>query len=147
MDSLGTSLLGFLALGALCQAALLVWLGVSGRRLARRVQELQGRMERDLRPALDDVNRIAKNVAEVSEIAAQQIRRVDEMVAVSMDRAEQTRDQIQLALRRPLGRLLDVAALLKGVRRGVRVYRQLGGLQAQGKGAARRYQDDEHLFI
>ena len=33
------------------------------------------------------------------------------------------------------------------IRRGLEVYRQLGGSEAQTKGASRRYADDEHLFI
>jgi len=40
-----------------------------------------------------------------------------------------------------------VGALLKGFRRGLSVYRQLGGLEDQAGGGPRRYRDDEHLFI
>jgi hypothetical protein len=49
---------------------------------------------------------------------------------------------------RPLGPLMDVAAFLKGIRRGLQVYKTLRGHDARERAPLPRYQDeDEHLFI
>ena len=48
---------------------------------------------------------------------------------------------------RERGHVADLMAVLKGVRHGIEGYRQLGGVRREQRGAARRYQDDEHLFI
>jgi hypothetical protein len=54
---------------------------------------------------------------------------------------------VQKMVLKPLGALTDVIALLRGVRHGIDVYRQLGSAHREQRGAARRYQDDEHLLI
>jgi hypothetical protein len=65
-----------------------------------------------------------------------------------MERLELAREQVRGRVARPMSSLADVGALLKGFRKGLSVYRQLGGLEEQAAGgSARRYRDDEHLFI
>jgi hypothetical protein len=76
-----------------------------------------------------------------------QARRVEEMVGLTMERLDLARAQVRGRVARPMASLADVGALLKGFRRGLSVYRQLGGLEDQAGGGPRRYRDDEHLFI
>lgn len=147
MDSWGMLFLGFIALGSLVQAFVLIGMALGGFRLVRRVQQMQGRAERELQPAVDSLSRVARNAAEVSELATVQARRLEELVTGARERVEDAREHVGQALRRPLGSLADLAALVKGLRRGLRVYRQLGGVEAKAQGATRRYRDDEHLFI
>ena len=142
-----TILLAVLALSALTQAGLLVGLAVGGRRLSRRVQELQVRVEGELQPAVESLARISRSVAEVTDMAVLQARRVEGAVASTLERIEDARGHFRRALRGPAGMLGDVAAVLRGFRRGLDVYGQLGGLKAHSRGKARRYKDDEHLFI
>jgi hypothetical protein len=147
MESLGLVFLGLIALASLVQGLFLVGLGWGGLKLMRRIEELQGRVERELRPALASVSRITRNVSEVTEVASAQVQRVEALVDHTVGRVEETRAQMRAAMSVPLGGLAEVSALLKGFRRGLEVYQRLGGLEAQGRGAGRQYRDDEHLFI
>lgn len=144
---LGLLFLGVIALSSLVQGLFLVRLGWGGLKLMRRVQELQGRVENELRPALDSVSRITRNVSEVSEVASVQVQRVEALVDHTLERVQETKEQVREALSVPLGGLVEVSALLKGFRRGLDVYQRLGGLEAQTRGTTRRYAEDEHLFI
>jgi hypothetical protein len=147
MDSVGLVFLGVIALSSLVQGAFLVLLGIGGLRLARRLGELQKSVDREFRPALDNLSRVTQNLATVSEIATDQAQRVEVLVNDTVARIEDTRVQVQRAVLRPLDSLRDVGAILKGVRRGIDVYQRLGRLQPQRQGASRRYGEDEHLFI
>jgi hypothetical protein len=147
MDSLGLVFLGVIAFASLVQGAFLVGLAVGGRRIARRMGEIQKSVESEIRPAIDDVSRLARNLASVSEIATEQAERLESVVAHTVERAEGVRSHVREAVGRPLDSFRDVSAVLKGFRRGLDVYQRLGGLAAQRRGATRRYAEDEHLFI
>jgi hypothetical protein len=140
-------LLAVIGLSAVVQAVLLVALAVGGRRVSRRVEELQVRLQDELQPAVESLTRISRSVAEVTDLAVLQARRVESAVADTMGRIDDARGHLRRTLRRPAGMMGDVAALLRGFRRGLDVYGQLGRLKAHSRGKARRYQDDEHLFI
>jgi len=142
-----TVLLAVIALSSLVQGAILLGLAWGGRRLARRVDELQGRVDRDIRPALDSLTRVSRNLAERSDLAVVQVRRLEGFLGDAFDRIEDTRRQIQRAARVPLGALDRATAVFRSVRRGLDVYHRLGGLQTQARGRARSYREDEHLFI
>ena len=143
----GTLLLGLIALGSLIQALVIIGIAVGGLRVARRVQDMQENVDRELRPALDSLTRVAANASEVAVVVGAQARRVEEMVGLTMERLDLARAQVRGRVSRPMASLADVGALLKGFRRGLSVYRQLGGLEDQAGGGPRRYRDDEHLFI
>ena len=81
MESLGVWFLGVIAVSTLVQAAFMVALALGGLRLARRVEELQARIDRELRPTLDHLSRITRNLAEVSDLATLQARRIDGVLA------------------------------------------------------------------
>ena len=147
MDDLALVLLGLIALASFVQGAFLVYVGVSGLRIARRVGALQRSVEEEIRPAMDNISRVAADLAEVSDLATAQARRVEDMVAETVARAEEIRVRVAEAATRPLDSMRDLGAVLKALRRGVQVYQQLGALGAQRRGAARRYAGDEHLFI
>jgi len=83
----------------------------------------------------------------VSDLAAAQAARIQDVVAETARRVEETRDEVKAVLAHPAAALGDVLAFLKGIRRCLEVYRQLGGFEAQTRGSSRRYAEDEHLFI
>ena len=147
MDSLGLVFLGVIAFASLVQGAFLVGLAFGGLRLARRMGEIQKSVEMDIRPALDDVARLTRNLASVSDLATQQAQRLETVVAHTVSRVDEARSQVREAVSRPLDSFRDVSAVLKGFKRGFDVYQRLGGLAAQRQGATRRYAEDEHLFI
>jgi hypothetical protein len=147
MDTVGVVFLGVIALSSLIQGALLLILARGGVRLSKRIQDLQARVEAEIKPIMDDVNAVARNVSQVSDLATAQAHRIQDVIADTVHKVEETREEIKLVLSHPAAALGDALAFLKGIRRGLEVYRQLGGFEAQTKGAARRYADDEHLFI
>jgi hypothetical protein len=146
MDSWGTILLGVIALGSFIQALVIIGVALGGLRVAKRVQKMQASVDREIRPALDSLMRVANNATEVAEVVTTQARRVENLVGLTVERLDMARAQVRRRVARPMASLADVGALLKGFRRGLSVYRQLGGLQEQA-GGSRRYRDDEHLFI
>jgi len=148
MDSPGVLvLLGVIALSTVVQGVILVRIAWGGVRLSRRVQELQGRVEQEIRPTLDNLTRISRSVAEVSDIAVLQARRVEGIVTDALERVDHTRQAVRRLAERPIAAFYNVTAFVRGVRQGFHVYHRLGSFKAQSRGKSRRYRDDEHLFI
>jgi hypothetical protein len=147
MDSLGVTFLGVIALASALQAVLIVALLLYGRRLARRLDEFQDRLEREIRPALDGLTRVANNLGEVSDLAVLQARRLDDLVADTVGKVEEATDLVRRVIVRPLGPLVEVTAFVRGIRRGLEVFHQLRGVDNQRRGPSHRYVEDEHLFI
>src|SRR3989304_6082131 len=114
--------LGVIGVAALVQSAVLIGLAVAGRRLSRRIEALQTRLERDVSPALRDLTRVSRNVAEISDIATLQARRLDLALADTIEKIEETTSVAQRLILRPLGPVADIVAFLKGLRRGIDVY-------------------------
>lgn len=147
MDDLALIFLGVIAVGALVQGAFFVALGLGGLRLLRRVTELHRGLQAEILPAFQNMNRIAADLTEVSVMTAAQVQKVEDLVAETVARVEDVRVQVATAAARPLDSFRDLGAVLKGLRRGLQVYRQVGALGAQRRGVTRRYAGDEHLFI
>lgn len=148
MQIWGLVFLGIIALGSVVQAAFLVGLAMQGKRVARRLDELQDRIDREIRPGLENLQRVTRNLADVSDLAVLQVRRFDGLLADTVDKIEDATSLIRKVVLRPLGPLVDIAAFLKGIRRGLEVYQQLRGFDRHDRAADRRYDaDDEHLFI
>jgi len=148
MDSWAIVFLGAIAVASLTQTTLLIVVLLQSLRLARRVDAAQQRFERDLRPSLEGLARISRNLAEISDLAVLEARRVDVAVADTIEQFQDMTREVRSLLIRPLGPLVEILAFVKGVQRGIAVYRQLSGHDAQAGGGHRRYaEEDEHLFI
>lgn len=148
MNGYGVFFLGLIAFSSLVQAVFLISLLIQSRKFAARLDEVQGRIEKELRPALDQLHRITKNVGDISDAAMLQTLRVDALLASTIEKIEETAAILQRVVLRPLGPLVDIAAFLKGIRRGLDVYKQLRGFDSPHRPAGRRVaEDDEHLFI
>ena len=63
MDTVGVVFLGVIALSSLIQGALLLMLARGGLRLSKRIQDLQARVEAEIKPIMDDVSAVARNVS------------------------------------------------------------------------------------
>jgi hypothetical protein len=149
MESWAVVFLGVIALASLVQTVFLVALAVAGRRLARRVDEIHDRFERELRPSLDSLSRMSRNLAEITDLATLQARRIDGALADTIDKVEDATGHLRRFLLRPLGPLAEVAAVIKALRRGLDVYHRLGSLGSPKRVPTRRMAagEDEHLFI
>ena len=147
-ESWGVVFLGVIALSSLVQAGFLIGLAVAGRRLARGSTRCRtGSTARSVRrwttsPAS------AANFAEVTDLVTLQARRIDDLLADTIEKIEDATNMIRRVVVRPLGPLVDLTAFLKGIRRGVEVYYKLRGLESRHRPPPRRVADeDEHLFI
>jgi hypothetical protein len=152
MESWGVLFLGVIALASVVQAGFLIGLVVYGRRLARRVDALQVRLDREISPALENFNRVSRAAAEIADLATLQARRFDLVLADTIDKVEETTATIQQLVVRPLRPLGGIVAFLKGLQRGMEVYSKYNGPSAPS--GARPHprrrghgEDDEHLFI
>lgn len=146
MDTWGVVFLGVIALGSIVQAAFLVGLMQFGRRLSRRIDALQGRIDRDVTPALDNLTRVSRAAAEIADLATIQARRMDLLLTDTIDKVEETAAAVQQLVLRPLRPLGSIAAFLRGVQRGLAVYAELGH-QRPAVPRRRGRDDEEHLFI
>ncbi len=149
MGDWATAFLGVIALASVVQAAFLIALAFWGRGLSQRIDQLQQRIDRELSPALASFARVSRNLEEVSDLAVIQARRVDDLLADTLEKVQDTTTQIQRLVLRPLGPLADLVAFLRGIRKGVEVYRQFGSLGDDSRRARARRADaeDDHLFI
>lgn len=147
MSTWAVVFLGVIALGSITQTVFLVVLALQSRRLAAGVDELRVRLERDLKPSLESLSRITRNLAEISDLGVLQARRIDTALADTLDKVEATTEAIRRFVVKPFAPLAEIGAFLKGVRRGFEVYNRLRGFDKGAKGASRRYAEDEHLFI
>jgi len=147
MSNLAVVFLGIIALSSLVQAAFMIGLALEGRRMGRRLDEIEKRFENEVRPSLQNLARLSGSVAEVGDILVTQARRVDVFMGDTVAKLEEATSLMRNVLVRPLGPISDLTAILKGFRKGFEIYRRLGGLDSERKGGSRRYADDEHLFI
>jgi hypothetical protein len=145
MESWGVFFLGVIALASVVQAGFLLGLVFFGRRLAQRVDALQARLDREISPALENFNRVSRAAAEIADLATLQARRIDLLLADTIDKVEETTATIQQFVVRPLKPIGGIVAFLKGLQRGMDVYFKFD----RGTPPRRRVpgEDDEHLFI
>ena len=151
MESWGVVFLGVIALASLVQAGFMVGLALAGMRLSRRVEELQEKLDREIKPALDSLTRVSRAAAEIADLATLQARRLDLLLADTVEKIEETTGVIQQLVIRPLKPVGAIVAFMRGLQRGMEVYLQLGRGAHAGHHAHRprrsHTEDDEHLFI
>ena len=147
--------LGLIALGVIVMATIQVAAIVTAIRAARRVGEMAGRFEQDVRPILVNLQKVSEEAARASAQAAAQVDRLDALVSSVARRVEETAATLQQTILQPAR---DGLALLE---RPQERHRQLpraaraasGRRRSRGaasprpsRGAPRRPADDE-LFI
>jgi hypothetical protein len=146
METWGVVFLGIIALSSVVQGVFLVALMLFGRRLAQRLDAVQMRIDRDITPALENIGRVSRAAAEVADLAALQARRVDLLLADTVEKIEETTTLVQEVVVKPLKPIANMLAFLKGLQRGMDVLfaadRERAPLRRRP-----RPDDDEHLFI
>jgi hypothetical protein len=149
METWGVVFLGAIAISSVVQAAFLVALALAGLRLARRLDALQDQLDKQIAPTLKSLEQISRNAAEVSDRATVQARRLDLLLADTLEKVEDTAAIVQRLVIQPLRPVSHIVAVLKGLQAGVDVFLQLERREspppAPSKGRAA--EEDEHLFI
>jgi hypothetical protein len=115
MDTLSLVLLGVIALSSLAQAVSLVGVAVEGRRIARRIQAVEERMEREVQPALRDAARLARRIADVSDLAALQAQRASDVLDSAATKVGRTGSVLSAALLPSVARAATVVSLARTV--------------------------------
>jgi len=148
MDTWGVVFLGIIAFVALIQGAVLIGIAVFLLRVARRLEALDDRIDREIGPALADMKRVSGNVAEVSDLATIQARRLDLALGDTIDKVEDAVTQVHRLVARPLRPVVTILAVVRGLQKGLEVFSQLERRdRAPAAPARRQSEDDEHLFI
>ena len=129
MDSVSRAFLGVVAVSSLVQALVLVAFAWAGWKLFREVAELRARLGE---PVAGDVQRFARNVADISATLKAQSHRVENAVgtvqsAVDTSAAtlKETADYVGRVVRYGARPLVEIGALWQAVKRGVGAYRAL----------------------
>lgn len=82
-------LLALIALASIVQTICLALLAWNGLRTQREIESLGRQITRDIQPLIEDLNRISRNAAEISERGLVQTRRLDEAVGDAARTIEQ----------------------------------------------------------
>jgi hypothetical protein len=107
--------LGLIALGVLVMATIQVAAIVTAVRAARRVGEMAGRFEQDVRPIIANLTKVSEEAARASAQAAAQIDRLDALVASVADRVEETAATLQQTILQPARDGLALLSSLKSI--------------------------------
>jgi hypothetical protein len=132
--------LGIIALATFTMAAIQVGVLVVGLMVAKRVNRMLDQVERQMQPAADSLNAIARDAARVSALAAGQAERVDQLITDLTVRVEQTAATVQDAVLKPLR---EGAAMLAGIKAAIEIFRGL----ARRPDGSRRSDEEDALFI
>lgn len=131
-------------LGVIAAATLVTAIGqigvlVAAGRLARRIQRLTDKVERELTPLFEHVNAIGRDASRAASLATAQVERVDRLFADLAARLERLMNTVQEAAG---GTVREGAALLAGFRAALRVIRDTRAAKARA-----RAEDEDGLFI
>ena len=120
MSATAVVLLGVIAGATLLMAAVQVGLVIAAIRLSRQVQELRAWVEVEIRPLVANLAAVSAKAVRVTEVAVEQIERVDRLFADLTRRVDEGSRLVQATLLSPLreGRALmaAVAAALGALR-------------------------------
>ena len=109
-------LLGLIAVASIVQTVCLAMLAWNGLRAKAEIESLGRQITRDIQPLIEDLTRISRNAAEISDRGLTQTRRLDEAVGD----AARTIEQIVAATHHVV---LPVAARVAAVLAGFRLFR------------------------
>ena len=132
--------LAVIAVATITMAILQVGAIIYASRLARRVDRLVGRVERDLQPLIGRATAVADDAASVASMAKQQAERVDTLVTEFTGQVEQSLDHMRRVMASPTR---DGLALLSGLRAAISALRNLESRRRR----ASAVEEDDALFI
>lgn len=131
--------LGVIAAATLATAIGQIGVLVAAGRLARRIQRLTDKVERELTPLFEHVNAIGRDASRAASLATAQIERADRVCADLVERLERLMNTAQVAFG---GTAREGAALLAGFRAAFNVIRDMRAARARP-----RAEDEDGLFI
>ena len=132
--------LAVVAIATITMAIIQVGAIIYASRLARRVEQLLGRVEQDLQPLIGRATAVVDDAASVAAMAKVQAERVDGLLTEVTGQVERSLDQMRSALVSPAREGL---ALLSGLRAAIAALRNLEARRRREKSV----EEDDALFI
>ena len=132
--------LGTIAVATLAMAIGQVGVLIAAALLARRVSRLLGQVERDLRPAFEHVNSIARDASRVVALATAQVERADRVLASVAQQIEAAVLALQSSFDVPAR---EGRALLSALRAALDAIREA----RRNPRSRRRAEEEDALFI
>ena len=133
--------LGVIAMSTFLMAMLQLGIVIYGWRLARKAARLLDQIERELKPLIENLNSMARDIARATSLAAVQVDRLDHLFGSLASRLEHTASTVQSSILAPLR---EGAAVMAGVRAALTVFKDLLRRPANTPG---RTEDEDVLFI
>ncbi len=140
MNSTAVVFLGVIAVAVLVMAMLQVGAVVYAARLARRVEAVVARLERDVQPSVERLNALSGDAARATALAAAQVERVDRLLDQFSGRADRAMTSVQRAIDAPQR---EATALVAGVRAAVTALRNA----RRSRRRPGAFDEDDALFI
>jgi hypothetical protein len=112
-------LVAIIAAGSLVQILFVAAVAWKGLALVRGLGEMKKRLLEDVGPALQDASRIARNASTLSEMATEQMSRVDAAISGAVEKV----DEICETVAYQMDRLATLAAMARSVGRGIATLR------------------------
>ena len=141
MSDSSTVFLAAIAVATGVMALIQIGVIIYGARLARRVNRLADRVEREIDPFMGKVQEMSSDATRVTKLAVAQVERADQLMATLARRSEETLDVAQRVLVAPARQGL---ALIEGLRALFSTLRR----QAEPRtDDAKSTEEDEALFI
>lgn len=118
-------LLALIAVASIVQTLCLALLALNGLRTKQEIERLGRQITHDIQPLIEDLTRVSRNAAEISDRGLTQARRLDEAVGDAARTIEQIVSTAHHVVLPVAGRMAAVAAGLRLFRGGRRVFRRL----------------------
>lgn len=131
--------LGVIAAATLVTAIAQLGVLVAAGLLARRIERLTDRIDRELTPIFEQVNAIGRDASRAASLAAAQVERADRLFADFVQRVEKLMSTVQVTVG---GTAREGAAILAGFRAALTVMREMRAGRARA-----RAEDEDGLFI
>jgi hypothetical protein len=125
LDTTTLVLLAVVAGFSVLQGLLLVGAAWQGMRAVRRSEAMASRLGRELRPAVHELTRAARDLADVSDLAVAQARQLDDIVAETVRKVERTQDVLRDVVLPSAGRVAAAATAVRLLRAGYGVVKRL----------------------
>lgn len=120
-------LLALIAVASIVQTVCLALLAWNGLRAQRGIESLSRQITRDVQPLIDDLTRLARNAAEISDRGLVQTRRLDQAVGDAARTIEQIVDATHQVVLPIAARAAAITAGFRAFRTGRRLLRRILG--------------------
>jgi uncharacterized protein YoxC len=132
--------LAVIAVATLVMAIVQIGVIVAASRMARRVEQLVDRVDREMKPLFGNLNAISAEAARAASLATAQVERADKLFADVAARVNQAMNDVQASIGTPAR---EGRAIISGFKAALQALRDLRAGRSRGS----RAEDEDALFI